>query len=123
MRWLLCATTLVAVAMAAIMGGQRYLYCRAMDEIMSETTCDCASGPRDVAGQGDAAILNDCFEVRFLHRLVSFTITEHERVPEANLVAILPLPPVLAPPLQAPFTKAEQPIRAGPFSPRHRVLN
>ena len=117
MRWLLCATTLVAVAMTAIMGGQRYLYCRAMEEIMSATTCECAPGPEDVDRPGGAAILNDCFEVRFLHRLVSFTITEHPPVPEATLVAILPPAPQIAPPLRAIFTKAEHPIRAGPFSP------
>jgi hypothetical protein len=87
-----------------------------MDEIMTETTCDCAQSHSDEDGV-DAIVLNDCFEVRYLKRLVSFTVGGEFVVPPARLLAMLPLPAIEVPPSNAVMTAAEQPIRAGPISP------
>jgi hypothetical protein len=103
------------VALTAMMGGQRYLYCRAMGEIMTET-CDCARTHTDESG-GVAIGANDCFEVRYLGRLVSFTIGSEFVVPPAGLLATLPAPAVEMPPSNAGITSVEHPIRAGPHSP------
>jgi len=117
LRWVLRALTLVAVTLTATMGGQRYFYCRAMDEIMTETSCDCGQGSVDDEGGTAVGALNDCFEVRFLDRLVSFTIGDDIAVPAASLVAILsPAAPVTLP-ATASLKRADRPIRAGPFSP------
>jgi len=116
-RWSLAAVTLAAVALTAIMGGQRYFYCRAMDQIMSETTCDCGRASIDDGDETAVGILNDCFEVRFLDRMVSFTVDGDFAVPATHLLAILPIPAPDMPPSNAILTGAEHPIRAGPLSP------
>ena len=117
MRWVLRALTLAAVTLTATMGGQRYFYCRAMDEIMAETTCDCGQGSADDQGTTAVGALNDCFEVRFLDRMVSFTTGDDFAVPPASLVAILPATVPITTPVTASLTRADPPIRAGPFSP------
>jgi hypothetical protein len=116
-RWSLRAVTLAAVTLTAILGGQRYFYCRAMDEIMAPSTCDCAQASADGAGATAVGVLNDCFEVRFLDRLVSFTVGHDIAVPAASLVAILPPAIPVTPMVTANLKRTEQPIRAGPFSP------
>ena len=117
MRGLLGAVTLAVVALTAILGGQRYFYCRAMDEIMTRTTCDCAQVSADQEDHTAVGALNDCFEVRFLDRLVSFTIGDDIAVPAASLVAILPPTAPAASLVTANLKRTEHPIRAGPFSP------
>ena len=114
---MLRALTLVAVTLTATMGGQRYFYCRAMDEIMTETSCDCGEGSVDDEGGTAVGALNDCFEVRFLDRLVSFTTGDDFPVPPASLVAILSITTPITTPVTASLTRADHPIRAGPFSP------
>jgi hypothetical protein len=107
----------VAVALATILGGQRYLYCRAMDQIMTHAACECA---RTYSSGQDCAVLdalNDCFEVRVLGRLVSFTVAADPGVPTAPLVAVLPAFPLELPRTNALLASADHPIRAGPFSP------
>ena len=116
MRWSLRAVTLAAVTLTAILGGQRYFYCRAMAEIMPPT-CHCARASADEAGTTAVGVLNDCFEVRFLDRLVSFTIADDIAVPAAGLVAILPPAAPATPLVTANLKRTEHPIRAGPFSP------
>jgi hypothetical protein len=118
-RWALRVLTLAAVAATAIMGGQRYLYCRAMGEIMTDTTCSCAQ-PKSSEDGAVAIGPRDCFEVRQLHRLVSFTIASDFVVPPAGLVATLPAPVVDTAPSSAVLTYVAHPIRAGPFSPTSR---
>jgi hypothetical protein len=102
--------------LTAIMGGQRYLYCRAMGEIMTDTMCSCAQ-PKSGEDGAVAVGPSDCFEVRELSRLVSFTVDGDFVVPAAGLRATLPAPVVDTPPSSAVFTFADRPIRAGPFSP------
>jgi hypothetical protein len=116
-RWSLRALTLAAVALTAIMGGQRYLYCRAMDEIMTEATCDCSKSHSNENGADAISVLNDCFEVRYLSRLVTFTVGDELMVPPASLLTTLAVPAVEVPPPNAVLTAAEHPIRAGPLSP------
>jgi hypothetical protein len=60
--------TLVALILSSVLGGQRYLYCRAMGEIMTPT-CDCARAHAPEQGQPWTSIESDCFEVRTLDRL------------------------------------------------------
>jgi len=116
-RWLLRAVTLAAVTMTAILGGQRYFYCRAMDEVMSPATCGCAQATADAEGKTTVGLLNDCFEVRYLDRLVSFTIGNDIVVPAPSLLTFLPPAPPVTPLATASLKRADHPIRAGPFSP------
>ncbi len=116
-RWLLRAVTLAAIMATAILGGQRYFYCRAMNEIMTQVTCDCGQASADDEGQTAVGVLNDCFDVRFLGRLVSFTIAADIAVPAAGLVALSPPVVPVTPPAMASLKGADHPIRAGPFSP------
>ncbi len=60
--------------------------------------------------------LNDCFEVRFLDRLVSFTVGTELAVPAAGLFAILPPQSPQMTPSNAVLTGVDHPIRAGPLS-------
>ena len=116
-RWMLWAITIAAVGLATVLGGKQYLYCRAMDQIMTQANCDCARTHSDDGDQTAVGALNDCFEVRALGRLVSFTVGSDFAVPEARLVAILP--DFAQGPLRANalITGDELPIRAGPRSP------
>jgi hypothetical protein len=116
-RWSLGVLTVTAVALTAVMGGQRYLYCRAMDQIMTQTTCECAGATADAEGQGSPGIFADCFEVRFLEHLVSFTVGADFAVPAAPLLAVLPVPGPALTPAGVLLGDADHPIRAGPFSP------
>ena len=86
---------------------------------MTHTRCACAPAPSDDQEQGQAriGILNDCFETRFVHRLVSFTIGGDLAIPAAMLTAVLPAPYVAPPSSSVVFADAAHPIRAGPFSP------
>jgi hypothetical protein len=87
-----------------------------MDEIMTQMTCDCAGAHADDQAQAAIGILN-CFEVRFLDRLVPFTIGGEFAVPAASLTAILPPAAPLTAPEMGRLKGADHPIRAGPFSP------
>jgi len=107
--------TVLVVALSATMGGQRYLLCRAMNEIM-EPTCPCAQRAANDE-QPSNRIFNDCFDVRYLDRLGSFTVGADFAVPAAPLVAVLPTPSPVSRPARVVFENSEQPIRAGPFSP------
>jgi hypothetical protein len=112
------AITVVAVALTVLVGGRRYFYCRSMDQVMTQTTCDCARAPADKDGRAAALTpLNDCFEVRFLGRLVSFTLGAELAVPAAGLVAVLPVHQVELRPSNLLCTGLDHPIRAGPVSP------
>ena len=112
----LSVATLAAVTLAALFGGQRYFYCHAMGEIMEPTTCACARTPSHDEDRTTVGALNDCFEVRFLDRLVSFTIGDDVSVPAASVMAMLP-PNTSVMPASASPRRADHPIRAGPFSP------
>jgi hypothetical protein len=116
-RWSLYAVTLAAVTFTAILGGQRYFYCRAMDQIMSETCCGCTRDHVDRSDQTSVGSLNDCVEVRFLRRMVSFTVVADFSVPAAGLVGILPSPALEVGPFHVTRTGLEHSIRAGPRSP------
>jgi hypothetical protein len=113
----LSAVTLVAVALATLLGGQRYFYCRAMDQIMSHPTCECAQAHNDELDCVAINAANDCFEVRSLHRLVSFTVGSDLGVPAAGLVGVLPAFDPEFPSSKGVVMGAEHPIRAGPYSP------
>jgi hypothetical protein len=116
-RGALALLTVAAVALATVLGGQRYLYCLAMDQIMTEATCACAQSHADAEEQLALRVDNRCFEVRFLGRLVSFTVADALAVPSTPLVAILAVPSLAVPPSSALLAGADHPIRAGPFSP------
>jgi hypothetical protein len=107
----------VAVALATIVGGQRYLYCRGMEQIMTGAACACATP--DTRGQEGAALgaLNDCLEIRVLGRLLASAAAGHPAVPAAAWVAVLPAAPSELPRSSAPVVGVDHPIRAGPFSP------
>jgi hypothetical protein len=109
--------TVVAVIFATLLGGQRYSYCRAMDEIMVQPKCECARSHQGEEGRASLDIDYDCFEARVLPRLVSFTVGAELAVPEAGLLAVLPAQHLEALPSNAIQVRADQPIRAGPFSP------
>jgi hypothetical protein len=109
--------TVTAVLLATLLGGQRYFYCRPMDRIMAHTHCACAQTASDEEGQSRIGVLNDCFETRFVHRLLSFTIGADLAIPAPPLTAVLPAAHLAPPPSNLIFTDAEHPIRAGPFSP------
>jgi hypothetical protein len=114
--------TVVAVALATVLGGHRYFYCRPMARIMVPTHCPCAraqSVDRHATGRPAAAVglLNDCFELRVLDRLDSSTVRADFAVPAAGLIARLPAPSVLLAQSCVFALGADQPIRAGPYSP------
>ena len=111
----LALVTVLVVTLSAIMGGQRYLFCHSMNEIM-EPTCPCALRAASDE-QPSNRIFNDCFEVRYLDRLASFVVGADFAVPAAALVAVLPTPSPLSRPARVVFENTEQAIRAGPFSP------
>jgi hypothetical protein len=113
----LALCTITAIILANLLGGQRYFYCRPMDRIMTHTHCACAQTPSDDEGQIRIGVLNDCFETRFVRRLVSFTIGADIAIPAATMTAVLPAAHVAPPTSKLLFAKAAHPIRAGPFSP------
>jgi hypothetical protein len=115
-RKLLGVLTMSAVLLAALLGGQRYLYCRAMGEVMSKT-CACAHAEQDREGRTAIGTSNDCFEVRALSRLVSFTVSEGFAVPPAAFSTLLPVLSPAVPPPGALSLWTSRPIRAGPSSP------
>ena len=84
---------------------------------MAHTHCPCAQTPSDVQGHASVGILNDCFETRLVHRLVSFTIGSDLAIPAATLTAMLPAAHVVLRSAHAFLANADHPIRAGPFSP------
>src|SRR4051812_19562263 len=106
----LCMVT--AVMLATLLGGQRYFYCRPMDRIMTHTRCACAQTPADEDGRARIGVRNDCFETRFVRRLLSFTIGADLAIPPATLFAVLPAAPLAAPASNLIFAKAAHPIRA-----------
>ena len=114
--------TVLAVALATILGGHRYFYCRPMARIMVPMHCPCAraqNADRHTTDRPTAAVgpLNDCFELRVLDRLDSSTVGTDFAVPAAPLMAKLPAPSVLAAASSVLSQGADQPIRAGPYSP------
>jgi hypothetical protein len=109
--------TIVAVTLATFLGGHRYLYCRPMNRIVANTNCPCARAPEEAPNAPAVSPVNDCFELRVLHRLVSFTLGSDLAVPPAMLWARLPPTHFIAPQPGALTHGADQPIRAGPFSP------
>ena len=109
--------TIVAVALATLFGGHRYLYCRPMNRIVANTDCPCARGPKEAPNAPAISVLNDCFELRVIHRLASFTVGSDVAVPPATLMARLPAFDMMAPRSGGLTHGADQPIRAGPFSP------
>jgi hypothetical protein len=88
-----------------------------MNRIMASTNCPCAQAPQGAPNAPAVGIVNDCFEVRVLHRLVSFTVGSDLAVPPAMLLARLPPTHLTAPPAGGLPQDADHPIRAGPFSP------
>src|ERR1041384_8038637 len=114
---LLSAITVTAVILTAILGGQRYLYCRSMDQVMTRATCACARTHVAEVGVALLGVDTDCFEVRELGRLVTFALPGDMAVPAAAFVAILPPPVPEGVPSEAFTTGAIHSIRAGPFSP------
>jgi hypothetical protein len=116
-RSALALCTVIAVLLATLFGGQRYFYCRPMDRIMTHTHCACAQTASDEDGRVRIGVLNDCFETRFVHRLVSFTIGADLAIPAARLTTVLPVAHVAAPRSNLIFANTAHPIRAGPFSP------
>ena len=116
-RAALALCTVTAIILATLLGGQRYFYCRPMNRIMTHTHCACAETPSDEQGQARIGILNDCFETRFVHRLVSFMIGDDLAIPAATLTAVLPAAHVAPPSSDVVFAETAHPIRAGPFSP------
>src|SRR5438105_7137248 len=72
-RRFVSALVVSSVLLAAMLGGQRYLYCYSMNEVMTRATCACATAhaPDEATSVG---IQNDCFEARMLGRLASFAL-------------------------------------------------
>jgi hypothetical protein len=116
-RSALASCTITAVILTTLLGGQRYFYCRPMDRIMTHTHCACAQTPSDDDGQTRIGVLNDCFETRFVRRLVSFTIGADLAIPPATMTAVLTAAHVAPPLSNLIFAETAHPIRAGPFSP------
>ena len=88
-----------------------------------EASCTCAQTQHgDAEGQVALRVDNRCFEVRFLDRLVAFTLAGDVAVPATPLVAVLPVPSPAGLPSSVLLAGADHPIRAGPFSPTaHRA--
>ena len=84
---------------------------------MADTHCPCAQVPARDSNAPLLGMSNDCFELRVVHRLVSFTVAGEFVVPAATLIATLPPAHVVGPPSNVASIRADQPIRAGPFSP------
>jgi hypothetical protein len=106
-----------SVLLTAVLGGQRYLYCRAMNEVMTRANCACACSHTPDDGTTSVTSDNACVEARELGRLVSFSLVEGLTIPPAAVLAVLPAPapqPVLS---DSRATGASHPIRAGPFFP------
>jgi hypothetical protein len=116
-RSILGLATLAAVVMATILGGQRYFYCRPMDRVMTDIHCPCAQSTTDDEHATSFRILNDCFEVRILPRLISSTIGNDLAVPTATLIAMLPAAHWVSSYSGRSVARADHPIRAGPYSP------
>jgi hypothetical protein len=107
---------IAAIALATVFGGQRYLYCRSMGEVMTGATCQCAQH-HDSEGATSISVLYDCFDVRYLDRLLSNTAAAGLDIAGAPFVAELPALGVDALPSSSAVVRAEHPIRAGPYSP------
>jgi hypothetical protein len=107
--------TLAAVLMATSLGGRRYLYCRAMDRIMTEGTC--CGGAHDDPGFTAGCKANDCFDVRTLDRLSSATVPSDHAIAPASLVGFLSDAAVDAFVSSNSGAHGEPLIRAGPYSP------
>ena len=106
-----------SVLLTAILGGQRYLYCRAMNEVMTRANCACACSHTPDDGTTSVTGDNACVEARELGRLVSFSLVEGLTIPPAAVLAVLPAPapqPILS---DSRANGASHPIRAGPFFP------
>ena len=116
-RHALGLTTVLAMTLATLFGGHRYLYCRPMNRIVANTNCPCARAPKEAPSTPALGVVNDCYEVRVLHRLVSFTVASDLAVPPATLLVRLPPTHFMAPQPGVLTHGADQPIRAGPFSP------
>jgi hypothetical protein len=117
MRSVLGAIMVVAVALAALFGGRTYLFCRAMNRVMSEPACCCSHAERPAPGQAAVDARPQCFEVRVVSGLVSFTIGSDLAVAPAGLLGLLPaVPPEVASSAVVRDDGARA-IRAGPFSP------
>ncbi|HEY3592504.1 MAG TPA: hypothetical protein VGL13_01470 [Polyangiaceae bacterium] len=115
---LLGALMLVVIALAAGFGGHRYYYCRAMGEVMNDAaTCACATPTPDRDTRRSFRASNDCFELRSLDKLVSFTTASAPVVHAAPVMGILPPPIALTPDLSAAAERAHRAIRAGPLLP------
>jgi hypothetical protein len=86
-----------------------------MGEVME--TCACAH--QHVDGERGASVspLNDCFEVRFVDRLSSATVDRTLAIAAAPLLAVLPVTRSAELPSKPVVAGADQPIRAGPYSP------
>ena len=102
--------------LATLLGGQRYFYCRMMNEVMSPAECACAT-PIDRQEQVAIGASHDCLELRTLDRLHSYTVGADWVVPPASLVATLPAPLPACTPEGRQAVTNDHPIRAGPESP------
>lgn len=109
--------TIVAVTLATLFGGHRYLYCRPMNRIVANTNCPCARAPKEAPNAPAVGLVNDCFELRVIDRLVSFIVGSDLAIPPAMLLARLPPTHVMASQAGVLTHGADRPIRAGPFSP------
>ena len=109
--------TVLALTLATFFGGQRYLFCRPMNRIVTETDCPCVRASKKSPSAPAIGVVNDCFELRVIQRLVSFTIGSDFAVPPAALTSRLPAFNILSPRADSVAHRADQPIRAGPFSP------
>jgi hypothetical protein len=116
-RRLLGVATITAVALATVLGGHRYLFCRTMGEVMTRATCECAQRHIDDESGTAVSPLNDCFEVRFVDRLSSATVDPTVIIAAAPILAVLPIEGFALWPSKSVVTRADHPIRAGPYSP------
>jgi hypothetical protein len=108
----------MSVVLTAILGGQRYLYCRAMNEIMPSATCECAKARTSGDGTATFDRENDCVEARVLGRLASFApVGDVLVVPPAALLVVLPSSLPEPRPSLGLEASAKHPIRAGPPGP------
>jgi hypothetical protein len=116
-RQLVASIALAALALTAVLSGQQYFYCRAMGAIMRDRGCACAQVERHEQGGAAVGVPFDCFELRALGRVASFTVGPDFAVPAAPLTALVAAPPAPLVPANAISSVADHPIRAGPYSP------
>ena len=116
-RAALGAVTVLAVALSALFGGRTYLFCRAMNRVMSEPACCCAHAERSQPGQPAVDARKSCVELRVAPALLSFTIASDVAVPAAGILGVLPAVRLEPAGSAAVRDDGGRAIRAGPFSP------